>query len=342
MNIVFAHFNSPIPKHLKLNLERTSNLFSENKVFLITDLELHKKTIKNVSIYRYKPTEKWKLLDSNLKHSKDFRDNFWFTTSARFLALADFAFHTQTEFLHVESDVILAADFPFTKFSTIDSDFMFPIVSDTNGIASCLYVKDLKSANYLAELTLTQSKKNSLTTDMYILSELSRDSSINFSPLPTAPSIYYPKFSSKRNFLHMSDICLEHFGGVFDGADLGRYLFGDDPRNGRGISILRENDTRTYLDVRNLDLVVKPERNFPYIYNSSKDSYYPIYSLHIHSKNLDLFKIEKSRDLIFYYVSKSKERPIKIFVFSIFLQSLINALKRRFFLMAKNIFSLFK
>jgi len=337
MDIVFAHFNSPIPKHLLLNLHRTSVLFPRNQVILITDLDLNKNPIKNVSIYRYTPSKKWMALDDNLKHSKNFRNNFWFTSVARFIALADFSAQTKREFLHVESDVILAEDFPFEKLSTIGSDFIFPIVSDTNAIASCLYLRDFKSAEHLSNFTLAQSSENNLTTDMYILSELSSDTSMKFTPLPTAPSAYYSETKSNQNFLQKSDISLDYFGGVFDGRDLGCYLFGDDPRNKRGISILRENDSWTYLNVRNLDLVTKPDREFPYIYHSALDSYIPIYSLHVHSKNLGLFKIKKGKELIRGYVSQSKNKPMKVFVFSIFVKSIINSLKRRMTSLADSI-----
>lgn len=336
MDIVFAHFSSPIPKHLILNLQRTAALFPQNSVILITDLDLHKNAIKNISVHKYTPTQEWKVLDANLKHSKNFRNNFWLTSTARFLALAEFSVHNKKEFLHVESDVILAEDFPFAKFSTAGSDFIFPIVSETNAIASCLYLKNDKCANYLSSFTITESKKNNLTTDMYILSALSRDISIRFAPLPTAPAEYYSKSNSNGDFLQKSDRYLNHFGGVFDGFDLGRYLFGDDPRNARGFSILRENDSRTYLNVRNLDLVIKPEREFPYIYNSFSDNFIPIYSLHIHSKNLDLFRFKEAKKLIHYYVSRSKKRPLKIFVFSVFFSSLLKSLKRRLVLLVNS------
>jgi hypothetical protein len=329
MDIVFAHFGSPIPKHLMLNLHRTAMLFPQNRVTLITDLDLSGKDIENIFIYKYLPTDEWTVLGNNLMHAKDFRDNFWFTSTARFLALSDFSKSIEREFLHVESDVILAEDFPFSKLSTLESDFMFPVVSDTNAIASCLYIRNHDSANYLANLTLQESAKNSLTTDMYILSALSKMTSVNFIPLPTAPIIYYSNSLASNVFLHKADTYIEHFGGVFDGFDLGRYLFGDDPRNKRGVSILRNNDDRTYLNVRNLRLVTRPERDFPYIYNSSLNSYIPVYSLHIHSKNLDLFKMKKSKRTIQAYVSKSKSNPRKVFIFSVFLRSLFQALKRR-------------
>ena len=329
MNLVFAHFGSTIPKHLDRNIQRATLLFPTHQIFLVTDLHLDKFLYEKVTIHKYVHNQDWWKLQSQLEHSKDFRDNFWFTSTARFLALADFSNSFKEEFLHIESDVIIASDFPFEKLTNANHDFMFPIVSDSNAIASTIYVKNSGAANYLAQFALTESEKNNLTTDMYILSELSKRSDVDFAPLPTAPTTSYEESKLKNYFLQMSDDSILSFGGVFDGFDLGRYLFGDDPRNKRGFSTLRNNDTRTYLDVRNLNLVMRPERDFPFLSNSKTDTYTPIFSLHIHSKKLKLFEIKYSKKLIKKYVSNSKKNPITIFVLSIFLKSAAKSFKRR-------------
>jgi hypothetical protein len=329
MNLVFAHFGSPIPKHLARNLKRAAFLFPTHKIFLITDLQLDNAAFAEVTIYKYVYDQDWWKLYSQLEHSKDFRDNFWFTSTARFLALADFSNSFDEEFLHIESDVIIAHDFPFEKLSNAKYDFMFPIVSDSNAIASTIYIKNAKAANYLAKFALIESEKNNLTTDMYILSELSKNREVNFAPLPTAPTGSYGISGPTNRFLQMSDFLILSFGGVFDGFDLGRYLFGDDPRNKRGFSTLRHNDTRTYLNVRNLDLVMRDERDFPFLTNITSDFYVPVFSLHVHSKNLKLFEIKKSKKLIKNYVLNSKKEPKTIFVFSVFVKSAVKSLKQR-------------
>lgn len=329
MNLVFAHLGSAIPKHLARNLKRTALLFPTHQIFLITDLQLDKSLYEKVTIHKYVHNQDWWKLQSQLKHSKNFRDNFWFTSTARFLALADFSNSFKEEFLHIESDVIIASDFPFDKLSNANHDFMFPIVSDSNAIASTIYVKNSDAANYLAQFALSESEKNHLTTDMYILSELSKRNDVNFTALPTAPRNSYEKSKLRNYFLQMSDVSILSFGGVFDGFDIGRYLFGDDPRNKRGFSTLRDNDTRTYLDVRNLNLVMRPERDFPFLSNTKSDIYTPIFSLHIHSKKLKLFEIKNSKKLIKKHVTNSKKEPITIFVFSIFIKSAATSLKRR-------------
>jgi hypothetical protein len=225
--------------------------------------------------------------------------------------------------------VILAEDFPFNKLSKAGFDFLYPLVSDTTAIASCLYIKNSSAAELLADFTINQVQKNNVTTDMYILSELSRFDSVSFAPLPTAPSRCYAEPNMINGFLKKSDLMIKEFSGVFDGGDIGRYLFGDDARNKRGLKVLRDNDSNTHLNVRDLKLVVKPEREFPYIHDVASDSFIPVYSLHIHSKHLGFFDANRSIKIIHKHVAVSEKNPKRIVILSVLLQSIFKSLKRR-------------
>jgi hypothetical protein len=329
MNLVFAHFNTPLPRHLVLNLKRSAALFPLSRIFLLTDIDLKIKNFGNIEVIKYSPKNNWYLLNNLLKHPKEFRGNFWFTSIARFLALADFSNQLSQEILHIESDVILAEDFPFNKLSKAGFDFLYPLVSDTTAIASCLYIRNSLAAELLADFTINQVQKNNVTTDMYILSELTRSESVSFAPLPTAPSRCYADPQMINGFLKKSDLMLEEFSGVFDGGDIGRYLFGDDARNKRGVSVLRDNDAHTHLNVRDLNLVVKSEREFPYIHDIASDSFVPVYSLHIHSKHPGFFDAKKSIKIIHKHVAVSEKNPQRIIILSVLLQSILKSLKRR-------------
>lgn len=329
MNLVFAHFNTPLPRHLVLNLKRTAALFPLSRIFLLTDLDLKIKGFRDVEVIKYSHKSNWHLVNSLLKHPKEFRGNFWFTSIARFLALAEFSNQLNQEILHIESDVILAEDFPFNKLSKSGFDFLYPLVSDSTAIASCLYLRNSSAAELLADFTINQVQNNNVTTDMYILSELSRDGSVSFAPLPTAPSRCYADPKMINGFLKKSDLMITEFSGVFDGGDIGRYLFGDDARNKRGVTILRDNDAHTHLNVRDLSLVVKPEREFPYIHDVASDSFIPVYSLHIHSKNLRFFDAKRSIKIIHKHVAVSEKNPQRVMIFSVLLQSILKSLKRR-------------
>ena len=78
-------------------------------------------SINGLQFYEYVQSEEWKILIGLLKHSKEFRNNFWFTLHARFIELSEFSKTFDEELLHIESGVIIADDFPFKILSCINA-----------------------------------------------------------------------------------------------------------------------------------------------------------------------------------------------------------------------------
>jgi hypothetical protein len=329
MIIVFAHFNTTLPKHLVLNLERTIETFPQHDIYLITNLNPSSINIKKLIIFTYKPSKIWIELENLLAHDKSFRSNFWFTSLARFIALSEFSSSINQELLHIESDVIISDDFPFDLMLKIESWFAYPVVNESLAIASCLFIKNPDAANYLSQLTISNARINGLITDMHVLGEISKKGSGLFTLLPTSPSQNNALTSVSNNFLHENHQSISFFKGIFDGFDLGMYLFGNDPRNKRGFSTLRKFDTRFYLNVRELNFIIKDDRDFPYIYNFSESQYIPVFALHIHSKNLKLFKIHKNNKEIKRAIKNSKKNSRTVFYPKIFIKSLLSAAVRR-------------
>jgi hypothetical protein len=97
-----------------MNLRRTRRLFPARKIILISN---QKQLLpKGVSIFLYNPGATWNQIEVSLAHPKDYRNNFWMTSMARFLALVEYQEVVGKEMIHIESDVILSRDFPFEKF----------------------------------------------------------------------------------------------------------------------------------------------------------------------------------------------------------------------------------
>lgn len=304
-------------------------LFPDIEVHLLTDLNPKSIEINNLVIDIYSPSRDWFELETLLKHPKDFRDNFWFTSLARFIAISEFSRTMQSQILHLESDVIISGDFPFDKFTYSNCSFSFPIVSSSLAIASILYIKDSFSAKYLAELTMKSARENRNTTDMHVLRDLSLNPDVNFLLLPSALSDSYSPSKVSGNFIMMNEIGLRHFNGVFDGFDYGRYLFGVDPRNARGISKVRQTDDSVYLDVSKSLIVTDDKRDFPYILDLESNRKLPIFCLHIHSKNSKYFTIRSSEKAIKMAVKDSSKEPsIKVYPL-IIIKMVIASLKRK-------------
>ena len=332
MRVVFAHFGKKIPRHLTLNLIRTSKLFPELPVVLLPNTECKMPKISGIEVCRIESDRRWFSLEAKLTHSQSFRDNFWFTSLARFLALEAYSKSVADEIIHVESDVILSKDFPFNSFSNVKS-IAYPLVSQEHGIASVLYLKNAAAANLLVQESITSAENNSKTTDMLVLKELYDHHKEIIQLLPTAPANpNYYRFHIPPEILQNMAEGVAVFGGCFDGSDIGSYLAGNDPRNRRGFRTLRVEISANFLLVRNLGLVFAPYRNFLDFKSAENSNKTPLFSLHIHSKDLRWFKISISERLFLTRVRDFLKSPGSEFIVRVFVMSTYKAILRRLFL----------
>lgn len=333
MNIVFAHFNSPLPKHLVENLRRSVEVFPDRSVYLITDLQAPGINVPKLNIFHLKKSDQWTRLENLLAHPKSFRHNFSLTSTARFLSLADFSLSVPGELLHVESDVVLSPDFPFFAISKYGSKISFPIVNHELGIASILYLRDSEAAEFLARRTLQAASENPMTTDMHILSEISKIQGGYFQLLPTCPSDRIVQPNSPDDFLRENSKAIQKFHSFFDGGDLGRYLFGDDPRNWGGRPPVRHNPSNTFYSIRNITLSIDDTRTFPFILNRRGNQKIPIHTLHVHSKEPKIFT-EKKQAKIIRKAVRNADRPMRHRFFPLhFCRTIIKRLaKENFFI----------
>lgn len=330
MNIVFAHFKTKLPKHLLLNIQRTIALFPDHQIFLISDRKVTKLNISGLATFHFTESPEWLEIENTLDHPKDFRGNFWFTSLSRFIAISHFANMHDGPLLHIESDVIISPNFPFEALSRLKSSFAYPIVSHNQAIASCLFILNKDAAAELAKITLETVRLNPSTTDMYVLHELFTRYPEKVQILPTSPAQENAFLGVSQDFLNQTLESVGYFKGIFDGFDIGRYLFGDDPRNDRGFSVLRMKDPRTYLDASKLDFLFIRDGELPFVRDEADQSILPIYALHIHSKNLKLFKMRKARKILRKSVSDSQKKSQRIFSIIIFLKCTVTAIRRRY------------
>jgi hypothetical protein len=89
------------------------------------------------------------------------------------------------------------------------------------------------------------------------------------------------------------DFGLKVFGGVFDGFDIGMYLFGQDPRNHRGVIPLHSLDHDSHLNASKLTYEYNNQsKSLQIIDNVFQKKSIPVYSLHIHSKSKLMFSLK--------------------------------------------------
>ena len=305
-------------------------MFPDYDVVLLTDhLHLMGK-INGLILFQYQRDQKWLTVEAGLKHSKKFRNNFWFLTIARFLALEQYLALNPEEIINIESDVILSGDFPFEKFSSLKSHIAFPLVSENRGIASTVYIRNLSAANKIVNTTIKKIHENPFTTDMEILKNLYDDDPINVYPLPMGPTpnYFFKKSISKELVMH-NEVALGHFEGIFDGASIGIFISGIDPRNNRGWRTLRHEVEENYLNLSEIQFEFSKSRNFINLIVPNTTIMIPIYSLHIHSKDIRFFSKANLEFILRLRIGDINLPMSSEFLLTVFINSVVRSLKRR-------------
>ena len=324
MEIVFVHLNSRIPIHLYMNLRRTTTLFPEETVTLISNR--NQKVPRGIKVALFEKKTEWLEVESRLKHPKNFRNNFWMTSLGRFIALAEYQSKTLGPILHIESDVIISKDFPLKVFRDSVSQISFPVLSLDRGIASILFLPHVQASKALLDQVLIASQNDAYTSDMLVLGNLfTSDNQVT--PLPIGPELKsnYRNFTPEKLFMRWGQE-RSKFGGVFDGWDIGGFYFGTDPRNARGRSIIQRDVPSEFADVRKWKLKFSKERNFIGIDDGEEIT--PVFSLHLTSKQLNLFRVQLPRSSVTHFLTQ-RENEYSIFYKRIFLHQASLALIRR-------------
>jgi hypothetical protein len=283
--IVFVHLNSPVPFYLRLNIISTIKKFPNAKIVLIRNDKKSSGIHSDLWHFEYESGTRSLSIENSLSHPKDFRDNFWFSAIQRFDALRLYIERTNEPILHLESDVIISKDFPLEKFIMNKIKIAYPVVADNRGVASSVFIKDLEAARKLIRFADEACSVNSHTTDMEILAEFfqkNQDTTFSLAFGPKSAHAYKEGFSISR-VLPSYKI----FGGVFDGNDIGVFLFGTNPRNARGVSYVRTSNPGNYARINQWSFEYDNLRRF--INLEFDGEVFPVYSVHATSKQVTLF-----------------------------------------------------
>jgi hypothetical protein len=307
--IFFVHLNSPIPLYFRFNIVSTIRKFPNAKVVIIRNDGKSEGIHSNLWHYEYKPGSKSESIENSLSHPKSFRSNFWFSAIQRFDALRSYMESSGEPILHIESDVIVSKDFPLENFKLSTIEIAYPVVAKNRGVASTVFIRNLETAERLIDFTQEACLVNSQTTDMEILAnffEMNPKEVISLAFGPNNAYAYNEKFQISRTLPSF-----KIFNGIFDGNDIGYFLFGTNPRNKRGISYTRSLIQGNYAKVNKWNFKFDNLRKFINLEfdNDTK----PIYSLHATSKKLTLFHHTTQNYVIRNYVRKQKRSGGKEF-----------------------------
>jgi hypothetical protein len=298
VEIVLVHINTRIPQFVKLNLIRLKRQFPANKVVLISNMQQPR--VQGVELRVITEPKQATELRALISHPKDFRFNFWHSSIARFTYLLAYQVESREPLIHIESDVILSKDFPIQKFNN-ETKLAFPILSQYRGVASVFYTPNSDLLEKFIEYIVEAAKNNPEITDMIAL-RLFFDSHPQFVELlPAGPSnieVYSPKI--KEDIYELLISKLNKYQGIFDGSDIGMFLFGTDPRNALGTTYLHKEVDTTYTQMLEMKFRYNAERDFLDVENQG--AWTPIYSIHMTCKDIKLFTTRNMKTVFSKYL----------------------------------------
>lgn len=291
MNVIFCHLNADLPRYLRANIETTATRFPADNIYVITDRPTKAFQSRNVILFRFKGDSRALAIHTNLAHPANFRNSFWTSSISRFVALSEFAREIEGPHLHVESDVALFKGFPMAKFEAIPEVLAYPVVAKNRGVASSLYFKNFEAINDLSNYAVEETTRDPMTTDMVILANYYLSHTDIVRPLPFGPAnpeLY--SLETSTELLKKWETSIEYFGGVFDGNDIGTFLFGTDPRNRRGKSLTRSAIPHNFASIGKWLFAFDFTNQNLQVIDSKNQKSLSIYSVHITNKRLPFFK----------------------------------------------------
>lgn len=160
--------------------------------------------------------------------NREFRGGFWYHTVERFFILEQFLQMSSLETaFHIELDVL-----PINLSGVADEldrkgkGLFYPRETSNKAAASILYINDVSALTALCDYAI-ESGEN-LRTDMFILSGFLSDHPRKAFPLDSEIALESHRATTEKKDPN-------HLPWLFDATGLGLWIFGQDPRNQKGI-----------------------------------------------------------------------------------------------------------
>lgn len=333
MRIVTVYLGRTIPEYFWANIDYLLSVQDEYPIDIITSHMLETLPISNSRLhnYKYSPNSQISKLLHQLNLDFKFRDGFWLYSLERLFAITQHHQEFGSEsLLHIESDVLVLPNFPFSDFAELDK-LAWSKVDRLRDVASLIFLpNDLASRWLQSELTRVL-QEVSVIDDMAILKIISTQFEPKIFNLPTANSKKSEILNRNLEVKIPSDLHsgFGKFGGIFDPGSIGIWLTGSDPRNNFGVT--RKFDSA---ELRKMNLFIDPG-SVRYSFNKNDYLTYldglqkvPVFCLHIHSKNMSYFKGQNLGKLKKDVINSSEEKVFRFFSIQIFFSLLLHNLKK--------------
>jgi len=308
LSIVFVHIGNELPTYLRSSLQQARLFNEECSIYLLANQEaltqlstdwdttLHNCKISCIACEALEMSRPHKTFRKRSRHDRSFRDGFWIHASERFFYVAAFMKqYGEKDVFHLENDVMLYRDLRslLPIFHENYSGMIGATLdNDLRCIPGIVYISDFDPLHGL--ITYMAALAHRRYNDMEVLSMYKRKTG-RIHPLPIIPLQYLVENTLENQLgahaAHPEEYTthFDAFLSVFDGAALGQYLGGIDPRNGPSSpGFINESclfDPSKFSYTWKVD---EKGRSIPFLKYGSEE--YQINNLHIHSKQLHEFQ----------------------------------------------------
>jgi len=303
-HIIFVHLGNTIPDYGYIALEQ-ARLFNEDahlcliankKALENAAYDFAQQSIITVACEDLPCSATHQIFNRYTTLDRQRRDGFWHKATERFFYIHEYAaLHNLTSIVHLETDTMLYANIAdmrdaLSQYKGIGAVFD----CDTRCIPCFMYIANADAIGHLVDFIAHHAAHG--YNDMEIIAQYRAAFSqqyIDSLPLVIPEYCAHHKLVNAQNQMaaNPSDYFnnIEFFNSIFDGAAIGQFLGGIDPRNGKSEPGFI-NETSLF----NPSLVSiewhRDERNRNVPYAVSNGKLYRINNLHIHSKMLEKFR----------------------------------------------------
>ena len=317
MKIVFIHLGKSKPRHLIPNIAKISSDYPELDINLVLSLDSTLHDIPtNVNVFTYTASSQTEEIFSEFTLDSKFRQGFWRYSLERLFALESFhASDPNESLLHIESDILILPDFPFNKIAE-SRNLMWNSYNESHDVSALLFSPNFEETNKLLDEVRKALVVNSFLSDMTVLNYVRRHSALEVSLLASHVS-ELPGLLNQSSKFRLSESNGCSYTGVFDGAAIGMWLLGHDPRNNYGRYTIHSMEP-----IRNGDSSIDPSnvtyeidsRGSVYLFsNSGSKVGIRLWNIHVHSKDLNLFGSNWVSHLTNYVKLSQKKKEIHKF-----------------------------
>lgn len=292
-SLAFVHLGEELPDYLPIALKQARLFNPDIPIYLIANKcafqKAHNtpKTVICICCEDLPQSNAHTMFLKNSQHNNSFRNGFWRKATERLFYVEELMHsHELTNVIHMEYDNMLYVDL-HELMPTLKQYSELGIIfdNDSRTIPNFIFIAQPSSMTHLATYIALQA--NRAINDMHIIALYKNNYPHMVKSLPVIPNSY-TNFQKKVADPTLYSNNIDSFQSLFDGAAIGQYLGGIDPRNGHSAPGFINRDAAYDVSHFQFDWQLdEHERNIPYLkYQGEK---YRINNLHIHSKKLENF-----------------------------------------------------